>query len=440
MSAKTELDSDRFAAVAAEMERMLVGAILVDCGRCHEAMRLVSGCDFVDEDLGRFFDLIVALVSQGKPVSDARWLVSAIQGTDAYRSIGAVAIAEMFATVPSAAHAVFYAEEVRRLSQRRQLQQVAIGILRDASDELPSTTIADRAIRGITLAQENGFAVDSYSAGDCVTAAIDRAVAVGSGKQSPGIETGIQCIDSIAGSMLPGELVILAARPSIGKTSLAIDCMVNSAQRGTKSLFVSCEMNHTSIGDRLLSRHSGIDCETVQTGVFDADMRRRLDEARQFNADLPITIWNPSKPSVAAIGSKARSLAAKTGLDLIVVDHIGLLNASSSRSRYEAITEITRDLKQLAIATQMPILALCQLNRTGEGEMPTLAMLRDSGSIEEDADKVWFLHRDRKESETIFRVAKFRNGSVGDLAPGWLVFDKDRCSFRDTSFQFKGDF
>jgi replicative DNA helicase len=169
-------------------------------------------------------------------------------------------------------------------------------------------------------------------------------------------------------------------------------------------------------------------------------MRRRLDEARRFNADLPITIWNPSKPSVAAIGSKSRSLAAKTGLNLIVVDHIGLLNASSSRSRYEAITEITRDLKQLAIALSMPILALCQLNRTGEGEMPTLAMLRDSGSIEEDSDKVWFLHRDRRESETVFRVAKFRNGSTGDLAPGWLVFDKDRCSFRDANFQFRGDF
>lgn len=435
----TELDSDRFAAVAVEMERMLVGSILVDCGRCHDATRLVSGSDFIDADLGRFFDLIVSLVSAGKPVSDARWLVSSIQGTEAYLAIGAVAIAEMFATVPSAAHAVFYAEEVRRFSQRRQLQQVAIGILRDASDELPSTTIADRAIRGITLAQENSFSKDSFTAGDCVTAAMDRLTAASRG-ESFGIETGIQCIDSIAGSMLPGELVILAARPSIGKTSLAIDIMVNSAQRGTKSLFVSCEMAHTSIGDRLLSRHSGIDCESVQAGIFDADMRRRLDEARQFNAGLSITVWTPSKPSVAGIGSKARSLAAKTGLDLIVVDHIGLLNASSSRSRYESVTEITRDLKQLAIGLSMPILALCQLNRTGEREMPTLAMLRDSGSIEEDSDKVWFLHRDRKESETIFRVAKFRNGSVGDLAPGWLVFDKDRCSFRDANFEFKGDF
>jgi replicative DNA helicase len=433
--------TDRFASVAAEMEKSLLGSILIDCGRCHDAMRLVAGSDFIDADLGRFFDLIASLAAQGKPVSDSRWLVSAIQGTDAFRAIGSVGLAEIVASVPHAAHAMHYAEEVRRFSQRRQLQEVAARILSDCHDEdLASTDIADRAIRGITLAQENTGAVDSFTAGDCATAAMNRAVAVGSGKVSAGISTGIQCIDSIAGSMLPGEMIILAARPSIGKTALAIDIACNAAQRGFKSLFVSCEMEHTSIGDRLLSRHSGIDCETIQSGIFDADKRMRLDEAHRFYADLPITAWIPAKPSVAGIASKARSVAAKTGLDFLIVDHIGLLNASTSRSRYEAITEITRSLKQLAIALSMPILALCQLNRTGEGELPTLAMLRDSGSVEEDADKVWFLHRDRKDTETVFRVAKFRNGSVGDLAPGWLVFDKDRCSFRDSRIEFSGDF
>jgi replicative DNA helicase len=128
-------------------------------------------------------------------------------------------------------------------------------------------------------------------------------------------------------------------------------------------------------------------------------------------------------------------------LSLVVVDHVGLLRPTGkARNSYESATEIAKELKNLATSLKLPILALCQLNRDGEGEIPKLSMLRDSGAIEENADKVWFIHRERGKSPTDFLIAKYRNGAVGSTESEDLVFDADRCSFQDANSAVHQDF
>jgi replicative DNA helicase len=241
--------------------------------------------------------------------------------------------------------------------------------------------------------------------------------------------------------MQAGELVILAARPSIGKTTLAIDIMTNAAKQGRRGLFISCEMDRRSIGDRLLSRVTAINCERISRALVTDDQATQLRDAVSSWTDQPIRIIEASAPTVQQINACSRAEAARHGLDFVVVDHIGLLRPSTRmRNAYESATEIAKDLKSLATSLRMPILALCQLNRDGEGEVPKLSMLRDSGAIEENADKVWFLHRQRDRAESEFIVAKFRNGGTGAIPKGMFVFDCDRCTFKDVAGEFHADF
>lgn len=441
MSTTTQTPPDQFADNAIQMERGLIGCILIDAARCHEALGKLTGRDFVDRDLGDLFNLLKSLSAQGQPISDVRWLVSAIAQTKPYKAIGAAGIAELALETPSPAHANYYGDEILRYARLRNMREVAFKILEAVNESAadPSDIGADaiRALTGVIHSEGGG---DECTAHEAAMAARDR-MSTERSLNDFGIGTGIRCIDSIAGRMQDGELIILAARPSIGKTTLAMDLMLHAASRNKRTLLLSCEMNRVALGNRLLSRETGIDCETLEHGLLTPQQYRQVQAATERLQGLTFTIAECSSPSIEQIAGRARTHAAKYGLDLVVVDHVGLLRASNSaRSRYEAQTEIAKDLKTLATALQKPILALCQLNRAGEGEMPQLHMLRDSGSIEENADKVWFLHRDRSESDTDFIVAKYRQGSVGKTADGALKFDKDRCSFRDANHEFLGDF
>jgi replicative DNA helicase len=239
--------------------------------------------------------------------------------------------------------------------------------------------------------------------------------------------------------MQRGEMIVLAARTSVGKSALALDIATHNARNGNRVLYFSLEMMEHSVGTRFASRETGLDSESIESGILNPSQRRAIEDAKDLISGWPLTVVTQSSLSVGQIGAYSRAHAARHGLDLIIIDHAGLVK-SSERSAYERATEIATDIQRLAMAVKVPVLACYQINRAGEGQMPTLADLRDSGAIEENAHKIWLLHRERGKAESFFRVAKYRNGQVGDVADGLLVFDPSRASYRDAFHAFASDF
>jgi replicative DNA helicase len=421
-----------------DAERFLCGCLLVDAGRCGDAIHIVNGADFQDPDLGSLFDLLVGLVAAGQPVSDLAYLVPAIHGTRAFKALGAATIASLVSELPSIAHAVHYADLIRANSQRERLVEIGRKLAQTSPSDNP-LEIAEKIAHELVGIVEQRSTREMFSARECVDAVLQRVDAVAKGKL-PGLETGIRCVDAIAGTMQAGELVVLAARTSVGKTAFALDVTSHNASNGKRVLYFSLEMSESAIGTRLVSRQTGLSSETIDNGFLNSSERRQVESARLTVSSWELHVCIPTKPTVATIASYARSHAAKRGLDLLVVDYAGLLRTAKPLPPYERATQIVVDLKELARSLHVPILALYQPNRAAEGEMPTLAHLRDSGAIEDTADKIWFLHRERAQTATSFRVAKYRNGGVGDVADGYLVFDPDRCSYRDVNFEYANDF
>jgi replicative DNA helicase len=421
-----------------QAERYLCGAMMIDAGRCVEVPRIVSGSDFQDPDVGRFFDLLVTLSAMGEPVSDLGWLIPAIQATNQYKALGRAQVASIITEVPTVAHAIHYAELVKKASQRRRL--IAIGQrLAQLDDNADPSDVAATTAADLVALAESQSSREVFTATECVDAVLRKLDAVSNGQPS-GIETGIRCIDAIAGTMQPGELVVLAARTSIGKTAFAYDVTAYNASIGKRVLYFSFEMDDYAIGTRMVSRETGIDCETIQSGRLDKWQRQLVEAVKKEVDKWKLKLVTPSKPKVTTIASHCRAHSAKHGLDLVVVDYAGLIHGSKAMSAYERATEIVKDLKLLATSLRIPVLALYQPNREAEGEMPSLADLRDSGAIEDTADKIWFIHRDRRDTATQFKIAKYRNGAVGNVADGLLVFDPSRTSYRDANFSYQEDF
>jgi len=434
---------DKFCDATAQAERLFVASVLLDAGRCAEIMATVNRADFNDATLGELFGLVAKLSEMGRPVSDPKFLTGQIAGTQLLKDLGGrVGFAELLNSVANCSHAVHYGDQVRAFAQRRRLRDAALALLNAVGD--PDTDVAAAAadaMREIDQTISTTNERRDISAGDAAAAALDAMERSLRNESVDGITTGIRCIDEIAGAMHPGELVILAARPSIGKTTMAMDILRHAARSGRRGLFVSCEMDRRAIGDRLLATDTSINSERIARALVTDDQAQQLRDAAIALRDLNYRIIEASAPTVAQIGAWARAHAARYGLSLVVVDHVGLLRPTGkARNSYESATEIAKELKTLATSLKLPIMALCQLNRDGEGEIPKLSMLRDSGAIEENADKVWFIHRERGKSPTDFLIAKYRNGAVGSTESEDLVFDLDRCSFQDANSAVHQDF
>lgn len=434
---------DKFRDATAQAERLFVASVLLDAGRCAEIMGTVNRDDFNDATLGELFGLVAKLSAMGLPVSDHQYMASQLGGTQLLKDLGGqFGFTDLINSVANCSHAVFYGDQVRAFAQRRRLRDAAMRLIDAIGD--PDTDVAAAAadaMREIDQAISTTNERRDISAGDAAAAALDAMERSLRNESVDGITTGIRCIDEIAGAMHPGELIILAARPSIGKTTMAMDILRHAARSGRRGLFVSCEMDRRAIGDRLLATDTSINSERIARALVTDDQAQQLRDAAIALRDLNYRIIEASAPTVAQIGAWARAHAARYGLSLVVVDHVGLLRPTGkARNSYESATEIAKELKNLATSLKLPILALCQLNRDGEGEIPKLSMLRDSGAIEENADKVWFIHRERGKSPTDFLIAKYRNGAVGSTESEDLVFDADRCSFQDANSAVHQDF
>ncbi len=420
-------------------EQALLGAIMLRPDAIYEVMDVIDGTDFYAEKHRKIYKAMMALHEKGEPI-DMVALTGYLKERKQIEQIGGAAyIAEMVNAVPSTSNVKYYAEIVKKKSILRQLISSADSIAELSYNESEDLdTVFDKAQR--TILEIGHYSKKTFTRiKDTLVDAWERLDKLHkSDGEMRGVPTGFRDIDNKLAGLQRSDLVILAARPSVGKTSLALDIARNVACGQNKVVGIfSLEMSTQQLVDRLLAAESKVDSWQLRTGkVKTDDDFGRIRDALDRLATAPIFIDDEPGNTITKMKSVCRKLKAEHGLDLIIVDYLQLMvPKKDSDSLVQQVTEISRSLKALAREMEAPVLALSQLSRAVEqrGGKPRLSDLRDSGSIEQDADVVMFIHREDKMNENSDKkniaeiiIAKHRNGPTGEVQ---LYFDEARTSF-----------
>jgi replicative DNA helicase len=433
---------DRLPPQNLEAERSVLGSMLLDNDVLHEIVPILAVADFYRETHQTIYQAIRDLYDQGKGI-DAVTLADELTRRDQFDKVGGdETLAEIVNSVPHAANAKYYAGIVREKSIGRQLIDSATEIIRDGySNQYTAQELLESAERKVFAIAEEQVQGDTLDLKDVITLAMDRIAkrAETGGHAITGVASGLIDLDDITGGFQPGQLVVMAARPSMGKTALAINICDHAAMEGKVAvLFVSLEMGHMEIAERFLCARSRIDNYKLRTGTGMTREFSQLTKAWNELKHAQIFIDDTPARNMLQITAAARRLRLRNKIGLIVVDYIQLVDSEDSRdSRQEQIAKISRRLKTLARELELPVIALSQLNRaveSREDRRPRMADLRESGAIEQDADIVLLLHRpeyyDSNDQPGIAEliVAKNRNGRTGNVK---MTFEKNIMRFEN---------
>ncbi|WP_419195405.1 replicative DNA helicase [Engelhardtia mirabilis] len=421
-----------------DAERALLGALLLDPERVPEVAEDLSGRDFYDRRHGKIFDALVRLGEQGLPI-DYVTLGEALRAAGDFATVGgAEALVELGSGVTSAALLVHHQRIVSETSMLRELIGECTDIVAEAYQTRPDgesvqslVDSSEHRIFRIASAREGGQAI---SIRDTITETFRRLDAMSGDGELTGLTTGYYELDEMLSGLNKGELLIVAARPSMGKTAFALNLLENAAMsqpawmdRPPTVLMYSLEMGRQSLVTRMLCSRARVPAHLLRRGRIPADQRPLLTTAADELQRARIHIDDSPGISMMSVRSRARRLKAREGLDLVVVDYLQLLSFPRSESRQQEISNISRSLKELSRELEIPVIALAQLSRAVESRdppRPQLADLRESGSIEQDADVVMMLYRpeyyakyrtDENAGVAEVIVAKQRNGPTGDV-------------------------
>lgn len=425
-----------------EAEKALLGSLLVRPEAIHDTLELVNQDSFYAERHRTIFGAVLELAQKGAPI-DIVSVSNRLKEKGLLEAAGGQAyVAELPDSAASPSNAVHYAEVVQKKAAARGLIRAAEDVLAQAYDETSELDeLLDRAEKRVFEATDvRGQGRYLLEIKDTLVEAWDRLERLSreGGKELRGVSTGFAALDNKLSGFQKADLIILAARPSMGKTSLALDFAraVGIKQKLPVAVF-SLEMSSQQLADRMLSAESGVDSWKLRTGkgLTDPDFEALSGAMARMN-ESPIFIDERSAVTPISIRSSARRIKAERGLGLIVVDYLQLVHPVSSAksdSVVQQVTEISRGLKAVARELDVPVLALSQLSRKVEdrGGKPRLSDLRDSGSIEQDADVVMFIHREDKYNDAADRpgiaqimIEKHRNGPTGVVD---LSFN-DKCT------------
>jgi replicative DNA helicase len=400
---------------------------------------VVRADDFYAEANQKLFAHLLAMHDEGGRI-DATLLLERLTAAGDLELIGGAAyLADMVHSVPHAANAVYYAEIVRDKATLRALIHASTEILRDASEP----TLDPREMLG--RAEEMIFAVHDQRSTDQITdahdlmvEAFDRIDARMAGTAGVGVPTGFTDLDNLTGGLHDSEFVVLAARPSMGKTALATNITEYVTTKSkVPTLFVSLEMARLELAQRMLCSQGRIDASKFRSGFLSGDDHKKLVQASAVLSTAPLFVDDSPFRTCTEIAASARRLKRKKDLGLVVIDYLQLIQPDDPRDqRQEQVAKMARRLKGLARELKIPVLCLAQLNRQveagKEGHRPRLSHLRESGAIEQDADVVMFIHREeyyytREEAldkgiagQADVIVAKQRNGPTGDVKLAWF--------------------
>src|SRR4051812_44571994 len=425
-----------------EAERSVLGGILLDNEVLHDVAQFLTPEDFYRDAHQLIYRAISDLYSQGKAI-DAVTLADEMTRRDHYRQVGGdEMLLEIASSVPHAANAKFHAEIVRQKSIARQLIQSATDIIRDGYSNLfTAQQLLETAEQKIFTIAEDQIRGDTHEIKEVLEKAMTL-ISKRAEEKHPvtGVASGFHDLDDLTNGFHSDQLIIIAARPSMGKTAMMLNICDHAAiTLKVPVLVVSLEMGNLEIGERLLCSRSRVDGHKLRTGHgLDYRELNKLGKAFGEMVAAPIFIDDTPARNMLQITAMARRLKLRQNLGLIVVDYIQLIDSEDNRdSRQEQIAKISRRLKTLARELHVPVIALSQLNRaveSREDRRPRMADLRESGAIEQDADMVLLLHRpeyyDPNDQPGIAEiiVAKNRNGATGTQK---LTFLKNLTRFEN---------
>lgn len=425
-----------------DAEKSLLGAVLIDEEVLADVTQHIRPTDFYDKNHGLIYAGMVRLFEKHKPV-DLLTLTDELKRKDELELIGGSAyLTELTNYVPTAAHAEAYAEMVAQKAVRRRLIKASADITELGYDESTTTQeLLEKAEAELFSVSDQSLKQDLTSLESILTDSFDRIEELHRNKGAlRGIRTGYRDLDNMTAGLQRSDLIILAARPAMGKTTLVTNLAYNVATIEKKPvLFFSLEMSKEQLTDRMLADASGVDSWNIRTGNLSDDDFAKLSEAMGEMAEAPIYIDDTPGLSVLEMRTKARRLAHDGEIGLIIVDYLQLMQATNNHNgnRVQEVSEISRGLKLIARELNVPLIALSQLSRSVESRtppIPQLSDLRESGSIEQDADIVSFIYRpgyyepDNPEVQNItdLIIAKHRNGPVGKVQ---LYFHPERLRF-----------
>lgn len=417
-----------------EAEQAVIGSILSN-NECYQRVsETLKPEHFADPLHGKLYDAAARLIGRGQVVS-AFSLKTYVENDPDLKAVGgATYLAKLLGVSVDAIDAASYAALVRDQAVRRKLIDLAAQLTAAAYEPQPDESAADlieRTERGLyDLASghvDGGFQGFSASLTESIKAA--EAAYKRDGGMA-GLATGLRNLDRMLGGLHRSDLVVLAGRPSMGKTALATNVAVHAAKAGQRVGFFSLEMSCEQLATRILADEVGLSSHYIREGKLNSAEFDRVMSASHALQDLPLSIDDTPALSIAGLRTRARRLQRQQGLDLVVVDYLQLADAAESRKRegrVQEVSEITRGLKALAKELDVPVLALSQLSRNVEGrsdKRPQLSDLRDSGTIEQDADVVMFVYR-----EEYYLERSDKRGTpdhIASMGRADLIIDKQR--------------
>ncbi len=409
-----------------EAEESLLGAMLLSRDAIAIALERCSAADFYKPSHGQIFEAITSLYASGDP-ADAVTVAEELRRAGVMEEVGGpAALVALQANTPAITSAGRYAEIVEEHALLRRL----IGVAAEISElgySLPDdvTAAVDRAEAMVFEVAQRRTADSIAPLQELLSRSLDRLEELyDRGESITGVPTGYHDLDELTAGLQPSNLVVVGARPSMGKTAFALGIGANAAAAGTPVLFFSLEMSHLEIAQRVLCAEARVDASRMRNGRLHEDDWGKISHAIGRLGSAPLHIDDNPNVTVMDIRAKSRRMKSRDGLGLVVVDYLQLMTGrNSAENRQVEISEISRGLKLLARELEIPVVALSQLSRTLESradKRPMLADLRESGAIEQDADVVMFVYRDevynadssdRGTAEIL--VAKHRNGPTG---------------------------
>lgn len=425
-----------------DAEKSLLGAVLIDEEIMADVSELVKANDFYDKSHATIYDGMLRLFEKHKPV-DFLTLSDELKRKNELELIGGSAfLTELTNYVPSAANAASYADIVAQKAVRRRLIK-AVSDINEMSfnEETETQELLSQAEAELFSVSDQSLKQDLTSIENILTDSFDRMEELNKSKGAiRGIRTGYRDLDDMTAGLQRSDLIILAARPAMGKTTLVTNLAYNVATIERKAvLFFSLEMSKEQLVDRMLADASGVDSWNIRTGnLTDEDFQKIFDAMGEM-AEAPIYIDDKPGLNVLELRTKARRIAHEQEIGLIVIDYLQLMQGSGRHAdnRVQEVSEISRGLKLVARELNVPVIALSQLSRSVESRtppIPQLSDLRESGSIEQDADMVSFIYRpgyyepDNPDVANITEliIAKHRHGPVGRIQ---LYFHPERLRF-----------
>lgn len=411
-----------------ESEQSVLGAILIDKNAIVEVAGFLRAAHFYEEKHGVIYDAMLSLYEERRPI-DLLTLTEKLKTLKKYKDVGGSAyLTELTGAVPTSAHVEQYGKIIREMSAKRELIGAG-GVITEAAFDLGKSlqSVLDEAESKIFAISQENLARNFVSMKDVLAGSFDRLDEIqrlGGGMR--GVPTGYKDLDNILAGMQASNLLVLAGRPGTGKTAFALNLVQHVAVKEKMQVgFFSLEMSSEELGDRLLVMESSIDSWRLKTGkLLDEDFDK-LQEAMGVLADAPIYIDDTPGMSIMEMRTKARRLQMEKGLKLVVVDYLQLMDSGRHfDNRVQEVSLISQSLKNLARELRVPVVALSQLSRAVEqrgSKKPQLSDLRESGSIEQDADVVMFLYRpdetkDMAPSDKMpikLAIEKHRNGQAG---------------------------